>query len=45
MTKAPDSASHGEKLIAAQAVGGFEAWWTAWTALNRRGACIQRWVQ
>lgn len=42
---APVTASTGWKLIAAQAVGGREAWWTAWAIRNHFGRCIQRWVQ
>lgn len=45
MTTAPVSASHGWKLIAAHAVGGRLAWWTAWAMRNSFGRCIQRCVQ
>ena len=45
MTIAPVIASSGWKLIAAQAVGGRLAWWTAWARRNSDGRCIQRWVQ
>jgi hypothetical protein len=45
MTTAPVTASQGWKLIAAHAVGGRLAWWTAWAARNKAGACIARWVQ
>ncbi len=45
MTTAPVSASHGWKLIAAHAVGGRLAWWTAWATRNGAGRCISRCVQ
>ena len=45
ITTAPVTASSGWKLIAAQAVGGRLAWWTAWATRNKDGRCIQRWVQ
>ena len=41
----PITASIGWNAIAAQAVGGRLAWWTACAALNTAGRCIQRCVQ
>ncbi len=40
ITTAPVIASTGWKLIAAQAVGGRLAWWTAWAMRNGAGRCI-----
>lgn len=45
MATAPVSASIGWNAIAAQAVGGRLAWWTAWAMRNGLGRCIQRCVQ